>query len=220
MPVSPITILPIYLDCRDDQHFALVGGVATLEDDTAIHKSESRTVSTTERSERVLQSWQLSWWGRDDSIFMMKLFRIFRNAKGFLFISPVDDEREGEVMPLRNTVTGLNVGDGVTTTFQLQWVDSLSYSVGPPGTASAEAVDVNYPLSGSVTAYKDGVSAPFTVDLLTGVVTFDTAPDNGVATTADFERAIAVMFTSQTMSRTLLENDHSEVRSAQLEEIL
>lgn len=215
MVASTITILPIYLDGRVKS--ILSGGVSSLEDDTSVHKSDSRTVSTIERSDRVLQSWQLSW--STASSFIVDLFRICRNSRGFLFISPLDDERVATAVLMRNTVTGLNVGDGSTTTFQLQLQTSLAYDVGM-GTASSDLIDVNYPLNGTITAYKDGVSDTFTVDLLTGIVDFSSAPDVGVIPTATFEYAIASMFTSKSISRTLLQADQSEVRSAQIEAIL
>lgn len=216
MVASPITIRPVYLDGRVKT--ILSGGVSTLEDDTVVHASDSRTVSTTERSDRLLRTWQLSW-GKD-SEDVVDFFKVFRNSIGFVFISPIDDERVATGMPLKNTVTGLNKGDGSTTTFQLQHQVSLSYSVGA-GTASSDAYDINYPLQGTVVGYKAGVAATLAdVNLTTGIVTFSTAPILDAATTADFEFGIPVMFTSKTISRTLLQVDQTEVRSAQIEEII
>ncbi|WLB14834.1 DUF2460 domain-containing protein (plasmid) [Bradyrhizobium elkanii] len=212
---STITIIPIYLDGRE----ALSGGgVSTIEDDTVIHKSDSRTVSTTERSDRVQRSWQLTW-NFEASEFIVKLFMICRNSKGFLFISPMDEERIATGQLLRNTVTGLNVGDGSTKTFQLQFAVSLSYDIGI-GSASTDLSDVNYPIDGTVVAYKNGIAASLSgVDLISGIVTFDSAPGNGVVPTADYERAIPVMFTSSSIGRTLIQTDYTEVRSVQIEEI-
>lgn len=217
---TDIVIKPVYLDCRKGGHLASAGGVSTMEDNTEQHMADSGVVSTTERWDRIKRSWQLSWWGEEDSIFMMKFFEIFKKATGFLFISPAADERSATDQPLRNTVTGENEGDGVTTTFQLQWTVSLPYDVGV-GSAESDPVDVNYPIEDTVVAYKNGIVAALSnVNLLTGVVTFATAPGNGVATTADYERAFAALITSDTISRTLLENEHAEVRSLQIAEIL
>jgi uncharacterized protein (TIGR02217 family) len=121
---------------------------------------------------------------------------------------------------LKNTVTGLTHGDGTTTTFQIQKQISLSYDIGA-GSASTDAEDVNYPLLGTVVGYKNGVAATLSnVDLQTGIVTFATAPGSGVLTTADYERAIPVMFTSKTSSQTMIDVvDRTELRSAQIEEI-
>ncbi|MES5483569.1 DUF2460 domain-containing protein [Bradyrhizobium sp. INPA03-11B] len=217
MVYSPITILPIYLDGR--QQNVLSGGVVTLEDDTSVLKSDSRTVNATERSDRVQRSWQLSWSVSSDVI--MNLFEIVRTSRGFLFISPLPVERTSTGQALRNTVTGLAFGDGATTTFQLQRAVSMPYSVGPSGTASSDTYDVNYPLLGTVVGYVGGVSASLAnVDPLTGIVTFASAPANGAVMTADYQRAIPAMFTSKSIGRTMLEIDHTEVRSAQIEEII
>lgn len=215
MVYSPIEIVPIYLN--GTERTVLSGGVVTLEDDTSALKSDSRTVSTTERSDRVQRSWQLSW--SVSSPFIMQLFEIVRNSRGFLFISPLLQERAAIGQKLRNTVTGLTVGDGSTKTFQLQIATSLPYDVGS-GSASSDTYDVNYPLEDTVDAYVDGVAAPLDdVDFLTGVVTFTTAPASGKPVTADFERAFPARFTSTSIGQTMLEVDQTEVRSAQIEEI-
>ncbi|SDC06384.1 TIGR02217 family protein [Bradyrhizobium brasilense] len=215
MVYSPITIEPIYLDGTEKT--VMSGGVVTLEDDTSVLKSDSRTVSPTVRSDRVQRSWQLSW--RSSSDFIMSLFEIVRNERGFLFISPLLQERQATGQKLRNTVTGLTTGDGVTKTFQLQFATSLPKSIGT-GFVSSDAYDVNYPLEDTVVAYVAGVEVPLDdVNLLTGVVTYATAPGAGATVTADFERAWPVMFTSKSIGRTMLEVDQTEVRSAQIEEI-
>lgn len=216
MVASTVTILPIYLDCREK--FVLSGGATTFDDDSIVHKSDSRTVSSNERSDRVQQSWQLSW-SPTDADFIVDLFQVCRMSKGFLFISPLAVESASTGQLLRNTATGLNLGDGSTTTFQLQHRVSVANSIGG-GYSTSNPVDVNYPLQGTVIGYKNGVAATLSnVNLLTGVVTFATAPGNGVIPTADYERAKAVRFTSG-VSRSLLEATHTEVRSAQIEEIL
>lgn len=215
MVASTITIRPVYLDGRDKT--ILSGGVSTLEDDTVVHESDSRTTSTTERSDRVRKSWQVSW-GKDSSS-IVEFFKVFRQSIGFLFISPIDDERVCEDMPMRNTSDNTNEGDGSTTTFQLQHQISLDYDIGM-GEASTDAYDVNYPLNGTVTAYADGSPATISsVNYETGVVTLSAAPADNAVMTADFQRAIPVRFTSN-ISRALLQSDQTEVRSAQIEEII
>jgi uncharacterized protein (TIGR02217 family) len=212
MPESDIEILPIYLN-----KVALAGGVSTANDDTSVIQAENRTVSAYERSDTVQRSWQLSW-SRDYS-FITKLFAICRMSKGFLFVSSKDEERQATGQPLRNTVTGLNVGDGTTKTFQLQYVVSLPKDIGG-GSSSSDPVDVNYPLAGTVTAYKNGVAASLDdVNLLTGVITFSSAPGADVVPTADYERAFPARFTSG-VAQTLMGSDRTEVRSVQIEEIL
>jgi uncharacterized protein (TIGR02217 family) len=214
MVESVIPIRPVYLDKT-----ILAGGVSSLEDDTPPLKADSRTVGTNERSDRVQQSWQLSW-GKDSEA-IVKYFKIFRNSTGFLFISPIDDERVCTGMPLKNTNTLTALGDGSTVTFQLQHQVSLSYDVGA-GTSSSDAFDVNYPLASPAVVAK-AAGTPVTVssvNLTTGVVTLSAPPSNGAVMTADFERAIPVMFSSKNISRTLLQVDQTEVRSAQIEEII
>src|SRR4051812_2614608 len=113
MVASAITIENIYLDGR--VRAFLEGGVAAIEDDTSVHISDSRTTSTNRRSSRVRRSWQLSW--STASSFVSSLFEICGNATGFIFISPITEERVVTGAPLKNTTTGLNTGDGSTLTF-------------------------------------------------------------------------------------------------------
>lgn len=211
-----ITIENIYLDGRVKN--ILSGGVSILEDDTAVHNSENRTTSTNARSNRVRYRWQLSWSAA--SAFVTNLFEIVRNERGFIFISPIDEEREVTGAPLKNTATGLGTGDGSTVTFQLQRQVSLSKSIGG-GSITSDAFDINYPILGStVVVYAD--ATPVTVSgfsATTGIVTLSAAPSDGAVMTADFEHGWPAMFSSQTISRTLLQVDQTEVRSAQIEEI-
>lgn len=220
MVASSITIDAIYLDARRRSH-VLTNSTGTLEDNTVVVTSDNGLVTTNERWDRIKHLWNLSW--SSDSDYIENLYKVNRSSRGFLFISPRDSECVFTGQVLRNTVTGLNVGDGSTTTFQLQVTNST--------TAHSVAWDVNYPLSGTqsditgtsftsaFTAYKNGVSAASTVSVTTGVVTYSTAPGVGVVATADFLAARPVMFTSKTLSTTWLEVDQVEVRSAQIEEI-
>lgn len=215
MVASTITVVRKYLDGRSKT--ILTGGVSILRDNSSILRGDNRTIKTKTRSSRLLHSWQVSW--HRDSAEVAQYFEIFRNLMGFVFISPIDDERVLTGMPLKNTVTGLNKGDGSTTTFQMLHQLTLSYDFGTAGSISSTAYDVNYPLSGSVTAYKAGVSDTHTVDLATGIVTFTTAPGNNVATTYDAERGFPVIISSESLSRTLLQVDQTEARSVQMDEI-
>ena len=215
MVYSPIPIVLKYLDCTEQT--VLTGGVATLEDDSSSIIADSRTVSTTERSDRVKRSWQLSWNSSAD--FIMKLYEVVRTSTGFLFIPPLLEERQALGQKIRNTVTGLTTGDGVTKTFQLQRAVTLPNDIGG-GSISSDPFDVNYPLEDSVTVYVDGVEVPLDgVDLQTGVITCTTAPASGKPMTADFENAWPAKFTSMNIGRSMLEVDNTEVRSAQIEEI-
>lgn len=215
MVASTITIENVYLDGREKN--ILSGGVSSLEDDTIAHESDSRTTITVERSERVRRNWQVSW--SVASTFVTKLFQACRNSKGFIFISPIDEERIVTGTPLRNTVTGLVTGDGTTTTFQLQDYVTLSKDIGG-GSITSELYDINYPLADSVVAYADDIEVAVSgFSRTTGIVTLSAAPSNGAVMTADCERGFPVRWTSKSLSRTLLQVDQTEVRSGQFEEI-
>lgn len=221
MVSSSITIDQVYLDGRSIGGI-LTNGVSVLQTDDESVTSANGLVSPSEQWDRAKQSWTVSY--GPDSLILKRLFKVNRTSRGFLFISPVDDERIATGQVLRNTVTGLNVGDGSTTTFQLQVTDST--------TAHSVVRDVNYPLYGtltdvagdsfvtSLTAYKDGVSAAVSsVNLTTGVVTYTTAPGNGVTPTADFQYAWPSLFSSKSLSTTWLAKDVFQVRSMQIDEI-
>lgn len=196
----------LYLDSRSKPF--LSSSVAGMTDDSVVFDGDSGTVGANERSDRVKLKWNLTW-GKD-SDYIENLFRVYRKSKGFLFISTRTGDRVATAMPLKNTVTGLNQGDGVTTTFQLQW----------KWTAGAYSVtsDVFFPITGTTIAYKAGVLATSSVSLTTGIVTFTTAPGNAVLTTADFECAWAARFASD-MNLTMLQSDIVEARSVQVEEV-
>jgi uncharacterized protein (TIGR02217 family) len=222
------TIVPIYLDCAGvvtERRFAGSGGVSSLEDDTVVHESDSRIVTANERSDRALQSWQITLAdnpgiSEDDAKFLWDLFRVCRLSKGFLFVPPNEEDRVLIGQPLRNTATEAYTGDGVTTTFQLMFALEINHDIGG-SSSEMDAFEVNYPLGDEfLTVYANGVEVPFAgVSEVTGVVTLSSAPANGAVMTADFERAIPVRFTSDSISRTLLEGVRSEVRSVQFKEI-
>lgn len=212
MVASTVDILPVYLDCTELD--ALSGGVASLEDDSIQHEADNNAISSVERNERAVQSWQLSWTDamKADAAFIWKLFRHARRSKGFLFIPPLDEDRVFTDQPL-------GTGNGVATTFQLQITDTLDYDVGAG--ESTVTYDVNYPLEGTVIVYVDDVSVSISsIALLTGVVTLSAAPANGTAVTASFERAVPVIATSMSVARTMMEGQRSEVRSMQLKELI
>jgi uncharacterized protein (TIGR02217 family) len=215
---SSITVDAIYLDGRVSS--VLGNSIWGLEDDTVVKTSDNGLVETNERWDRVKHNWNLSW--STASSFIENLFKVNRQSRGFLFISPRSDDRKTTAQACRNTVTGLGSGDGSTKTFQLQLTDST--------TAHSVTHDVNYPLASpnlgvdsAVVMYVAGVAkvlgSDFTFSSTTGIVTFTSAPANAAAITADFSYAWPVRFTSSTISATLLQLDQVEVRSVQIEEI-
>jgi hypothetical protein len=221
-----ITILPIYLDCTE--RFAHSGGVTRLEDDTIVHESEdNKNVFTFEKSDRALQSWQLTLSDHDDedARFVWELFRVCRNSKGFLLVPPLEEDRVLTNQPLQNTTDDSYEGDGSTTTFQLQYQVTLDHDIGG-SESSSDAFDVNYPLGAAqgggytVVVYANGT--PVTVSgysQTTGIVTLAVAPADGAAMTASFARAVAVRFVSDSVDRTLFEGSRSEARSWLFKEI-
>lgn len=82
----------------------------------------------------------------------------------------------------------LGVGDGSTASFQLV----KTYASG----AGAWTRTIRKPVAGSVRIALDGDEAlsGWSADTATGIVTFDTAPDAGVAVTAGFEFDVPVRF--------------------------
>ncbi len=79
--------------------------------------------------------------------------------------------------PLRNTVTGLLVGDGATKTFQME----KHYG---SGNSALHARVITKPEgTGLVIALDGGATSAFVFSPATGIVTFDTAPGAGVVPT-------------------------------------
>lgn len=211
MVASSITVDAVYLDGR--QKAILVNAVRSLEDGTDVKDgTDNGLVEVNERWDHVKRSWNLSY--STDSSFVENLFEVQRQSHGFLFVSPLEDDgyAEGE---------SVGTGDGSTTEFQLTITKStlhLDLSV-----ARSVTRKIEYPLPNSVVMYVDGIEkAPvtdYTYSTTTGVVTFVVAPAAGKPVTADFSYAWPVRFTSKILNTTLLEVDHKECRSVQIEEI-
>jgi uncharacterized protein (TIGR02217 family) len=97
------------------------------------------------------------------------------------------------------SATGQNIGTGNGTVTQFQLVKHyLSGGVD-------ELRTITKPVSGTVSVYKNGVlqTSGVTVSTMTGIVTFTSAPANGVAITADFEFDVPVRFDTDRLSATL-----------------
>ncbi|TYO91425.1 DUF2460 domain-containing protein [Oceanicella actignis] len=91
----------------------------------------------------------------------------------------------------------IGTGDGATTSFQLAKV----YASG----AQSWTRTISKPVAGSVTVALDGVeqAAGWSVDVATGLVTFDAAPPSGAAITAGFEFDVPVRFDTDALDVTL-----------------
>ncbi len=91
----------------------------------------------------------------------------------------------------------IGTGDGVTTAFQLV---KRYVSVGQSWTRA-----ITKPVAGTVRIALNGVAQPggWSVDHQTGLVSFDTAPPNGISITAGFEYDVPVRFDSDALDVTL-----------------
>lgn len=95
------------------------------------------------------------------------------------------------------TSQAIGIGDGSTTTFQLV----KTYSSGDVD----ESRIITKPVDGSATIYLDDVEqvSGVTLDVATGVLTFDTAPLAAVVITADFQFDVPVRFDTDRLSSRL-----------------
>jgi len=97
-------------------------------------------------------------------------------------------------------VTGQNIGtgNGTVTVFQLK-KEYVSGSV-------TETRTITKPVSGTIAIYKNAVlqnGSTYTADTTNGQITFNTAPANGMAITADFEFDVPVRFDTDRLSSQL-----------------
>lgn len=115
------------------------------------------------------------------SVEELRAFWVARRGglRGFRFKDWTDFEATAE---------GFGTGDAATTTFQLTKTYAIS------GETNAFVRTIRKPETG-VTVYEDGVESPgYSVNTTTGVVTFSTAPGDGVALTWTGEFRVPVRF--------------------------
>jgi len=95
------------------------------------------------------------------------------------------------------TAQAIGTGNGSNHTFQLV----KTYTSG----SVTETRIIAKPVSGTVNIYWNGVlqNSGWSVDTTTGIVTFSSAPGNGVAVTADFEFDVPARFDTDRLSATL-----------------
>jgi uncharacterized protein (TIGR02217 family) len=131
---------------------------------------------------------------------------------GFRFRDPVDWKSCAPSQEASMTDQPLGMGDGETTAFQLV----KRYG----GGEAAWDRRIAKPVEDSVLVAVDGVAtAAFSVDLETGVVTFDAAPGDGAVLTAGFEFDAPVRFDADRLEVTLVGHDAVRVMRAPLVEI-
>ncbi len=120
------------------------------------------------------------------------LIAFFRARKGkacgFRFKDWTDYKATGQL---------LGTGDGTIKTFQLV----KSYTSG----AGSETRTITKPVLGSVKPYLAGVfhASGWSINTTTGILTFSTAPAQGVAITTDFEFDVPVRFDTDSMEATI-----------------
>lgn len=98
----------------------------------------------------------------------------------------------------RATAQAIGTGNGSNKIFQLV----KTYTSG----GITETRTITKPVSGTVTVYKNSVlqaSGAYSIDTITGKITFVTAPANAAIITADFEFDVPVRFDTDRLSATL-----------------
>lgn len=121
------------------------------------------------------------------------LIAFFRARKG-----RADGFRFKDWTDYQAAAQAIGTGDGVDTTFQLV----KTYTNG----SITETRTITKPVSGSVVIYLNGVllaGSNYSVNTATGMITFNSAPGNTVAITADFEFDVPVRFDTDRLSATL-----------------
>lgn len=125
-------------------------------------------------------------------------------AIGFRFKDWSDYKAVGQV---------LGTGDGTNTTFQL-----IKYYTNGTKTHSRT---ITKPVSGSLKVYVDSVeTTDYTIDLTTGIITFNTAPADIKEVKADFEFDVPVRFNSDTLEISMDSINSGKVKEIKLVEIL
>lgn len=121
------------------------------------------------------------------------LIAFFRARKG-----RADGFRFKDWTDFQATAQAIGTGNGTATAFQLV----KTYTSG----SMTETRTITKPVAGSVNMYLNGVlqsGSNYNVNTVTGQVTFNTAPGNGVSVTADFQFDVPVRFDTDRLSATL-----------------
>lgn len=130
---------------------------------------------------------------------MQVLIAFFESRGGqqyaFRFRDPVDYHSGLPGSTVSPSDQQIGVGDGIQTEFQL--MKSYSDSAG-----TYERI-ITKPVMGTVLVAIDEITTSVTVDPLTGMVTFDTAPSNGAIISAGFQFDVPVRFDTDVLDVSL-----------------
>jgi uncharacterized protein (TIGR02217 family) len=166
-----------------DQEGCLKSLVRRLTDDSIIQTGDTLQELRIKRGPLARRIWSAAW-VTDKVTDIESFFEVFGTHTAFLLRPSRAADYTETNQKLRNTTTGLQVGDGTTATFQLEITRTL-------GTKSGSK-KVMHPIS-PLTALRVGATAKtegthYSVDYSSGVVTFlgGSIPAAGQIPTADF----------------------------------
>ncbi|MGR3421457.1 MAG: phage distal tail protein, Rcc01695 family [Paracoccus sp. (in: a-proteobacteria)] len=136
---------------------------------------------------------------RADDLAAVVAFFEARNGRlyGFRFKDWADHRSGLPSQTISSTDQQIGIGDGVTTSFQL----IKRYASGSQSWVRA----ITKPVAGTVQIALNGVAqgSGWSVDHITGLVSFETAPSTGITITAGFEFDVPVRFDSDVLDVTL-----------------
>jgi uncharacterized protein (TIGR02217 family) len=164
-----------------DSEGCLKALVCRLTDDAIIQTGDTLLERRIKRAPLARRVWSASWVTAKVPEVEL-LFETFGTHTSFLLRpNRVADYTETN-QALRNTVTGAQIGDGTTTTFQLEITRSLGSKTGSKKVMHPRSPLLELRLN--TTPKTEG--ADYTVDYSTGVVTFASAPSVSEVPMADF----------------------------------
>ena len=132
----------------------------------------------------------------------------FRNVKGRGYGFRFKDWSD-----YSGTAQQIGLGDGTTTEFQLIKTYTISGNI--------YTRKISKPVISTIKIYLNNIeSSDFSVDLATGLVSFNTAPASDLIITADFEFDVPVRFNSDNMEIKLESINTGKVKELELVEIL
>ena len=155
--------------------------VRRLTDDAIIQSGDTLLERRIKRAPLARRVWSASWVTSKVPEVEL-LFEVFGTHTSFLLRPNRAADYTEENQPLRNTVTGAQIGDGTTALFQLEITKSRGSKTG-----SKKVMHPRSPLVAlrfNATVKTEGVD--YTVDYGTGIVTFTSIPSASDVPNADF----------------------------------